>query len=244
MVSLSLATGYDDLVPKWEGYARFCSLSRGLDVIGERWTLVVLQELLHSPRRYSELRSLLPGIGSNVLGDRLRSLERHGLVQRIPGPVGEGVEYALTTRGRQLGPAMAVFRQWGLDELLPHAGEGLPRVYDLSYAVPADLALRESYQWRIGDDLYTLAIDGQALTVDAGPARHPALTLATTREFMGRWAAGDATWQSGRSAGEVTVQGSAAAWDRMLLATGYPGRPPDLAVRLRAQQRQNARAAS
>jgi len=56
---------------------------------------------------------------------------------------------------------MAVFRQWGLDELLPRAGEGLPRVYDLSYAVPADLALRESYQWRIGDDLYTLAIDGQ-----------------------------------------------------------------------------------
>jgi DNA-binding HxlR family transcriptional regulator len=73
-----------------------------------------------------------------VLGDRLRSLERNGLVQRIPGLVGEGVEYALTTRGRQLGPAMAVFRQWGLDELLPHTGEGLPR----------DLAVRLRAQQR------------------------------------------------------------------------------------------------
>lgn len=223
-------------MPKWDGYARFCSLARGLDVVGERWTLVVLQELLHSPRRYSELRSLLPGIGSNVLSDRLRNLERHGLVERVPGPVGEGVEYALTTRGRQLGPAMALFRQWGLDELLPPAGKGLPRVHDLSYAVPADLALHESYQWQIDDDLYALAIDGQALTVDRGPARHPALTLTTTRDFMRRWTAGETTWDAGRSSGEVTVQGSAAAWDRMLLATGYPGRPPDLASQLRAEQ--------
>jgi DNA-binding HxlR family transcriptional regulator len=223
-------------MPKWEGYARFCSLARGLDVVGERWTLIVLQELLQSPRRYGELRGLLPGIGSNVLGDRLRNLERHGLVARIPGPVGEGVEYALTARGRQLGPAMALLMQWGLDELLPLSGEGLPQVHDLSYAVPASLALHESYQWQIDGDLYALSINGQALTVDAGPASHPALTLTTTRDFMRRWAAGQASWDSGRSQGEVTVHGSHAAWDRMLLATGYPGRPPDLASRLQAQQ--------
>lgn len=223
-------------MPKWEGYARFCPLARGLDVIGERWTLVILHELLDSPRRYGELRSLLPGIGSNVLGDRLRNLERYGLVERIPGAVGEGVEYALTARGRQLGPALALFRQWGLDELLPPGGDGLPHKHDVSYAVPGDLALRESYRWRIDDDVYTLVIDGQELTIDWGPARQPALTLATTRDFMRRWAAGETTWDTGRSDGEVSVRGSAAAWDRMLLATGYPGRPPDLAAQLRARQ--------
>jgi DNA-binding HxlR family transcriptional regulator len=113
-------------VPKREGYARFCSLARGLDIVGERWTLVVLQELLHSARRYSELRGLLPGIGSNVLSDRLRSLEGHGLIERVPRRIGEGVVYVLTARGRQLGPAMAMFRHWGLDELLPPANEPDP----------------------------------------------------------------------------------------------------------------------
>jgi hypothetical protein len=136
---------------------------------------------------------------------------------------------------------MALFRQWGLDELLPPGGDGLPHKHDLSYAVPGDLALRESYRWRIDDDVYTLVIDGQELTIDWGPARQPALTLATTRDFMRRWAAGETTWDTGRSDGEVTVRGSAAAWDRMLLATGYPGRAPDLAAQLRVRQPQESR---
>jgi hypothetical protein len=158
-----------------------------------------------------------------------------------PGAVGEGVEYALTAHGRQLGPALALFRHWGLDEQLPPGGDGLPHQHDLSCAVPADLALRESCQWRLDDDMYTLAIDGQELTIDWGPARQPALRLATTGDFMRRWAAGETSWDTGRSDGDVTVRGSAAAWDRMLLATGYPGRPPDPAAQLRARQLQESR---
>jgi DNA-binding HxlR family transcriptional regulator len=226
-------------VAKWDGYARFCSLARGLDVVGERWTLVILQELLHSPRRYSELRALLPGIGSNVLSDRLRNLEHHGVVERIPGSVGEGVAYTLTERGRELGPAMAMFRQWGLDEMLPPAASGSlgSRTYDLSYAVPADIDMHESYQWRLDDGLYTLRIDGQALRVENGAATRPAVALTTTRAFMRQWVAGQTTWSAGRADGLVKVKASEAAWERMLLATGYPGRPVDLAERLRARHR-------
>ena len=237
LVCSGYASRWDTRVPKWEGYARFCSLARGLDVIGERWTLVILQELLHAPRRYSELRSLLPGIGSNVLSDRLRSLERHGLVERVPGSIGEGVVYALAARGRQLGPAISQFRQWGLDVMLPPAGEqGLPYVSDLSYAIPPDLSLHEWYEWHIDEGVYALEIADRLLTVDRGSAPDPCVVLTTTRAFLRRWVAGTATWDLGRASGEVTVQGTADAWERMLLATGYPGRPANSADRVRAQQ--------
>jgi DNA-binding HxlR family transcriptional regulator len=226
-------------MPKWEGYGRFCSLARGLDLVGERWTLVIIQELMHAARRYSDLRSLLPGIGSNVLSDRLRRLETGNLVQRIPGPVGEGVQYALTDRGRALGPALAMFREWGLDELLPSAGAaGGPAAYDLSYAVPAHAGLHETYEWRIDQDTYHLDIDGTCLTVTPGPAgappagAPPAVTVRTTRDFMRRWVAGEVSWDQGRADGRVHVRGTDSAWNRMLLATGYPGRPRDLARRL------------
>ena len=207
------------------GYERFCSLARGLDVVGERWSLVIIQELLHRPLRYGELRSKLPGIGSNVLGDRLRRFEQHHLVQRVPGGVGEGVAYALTDRGRDLGPALAMFRRWALDELLPIDATTDAVHYDLSYAVDEDAGLCEEYEWRIDNHTYTLRIDGSTLSVTPGTATNPALTLRTTREFMYRWVEGATTWDRGRHDQEVNVHAHLEdAWQRMQLATGYPGR--------------------
>ena len=205
---------------KRAGYERFCSLARGLDVVGERWTLVVLQELLHRPRRYNELRALLPGIGSNVLADRLRNLEHNGIVARVPGAVGEGVAYTLTECGMRLAPALALFRQWGLDEVLPPAtAHGLTVNHDVSYAIPADIEMHESYEWRLDDDRYHLRIDGATLTVTTGAAPHPkVIVVTTTRSFMRSWVAGKLRWDGGRISGAVEVKGSAAAWNRMLLA--------------------------
>ena len=216
-------------VTKRAGYERFCSLAVGLDIVGERWTLVIIQELLHRSLRYSELRSKLPGIGSNVLAERLRHLEAHGLVERRPGTVGEGVTYVVTGRGRDLGPALAMFRRWAIDTLLPPQTDGTaadPVVYDVSYAVTDDMSLSETYEWRVDDDVYALSIDGTELTVAVGRANRPAVTVRTTREFMYRWVEGTTTWDRGRAENEVHVTGSRAAWARMLVATGYPGQPP------------------
>ena len=223
---------------KRAGYQRFCSLARSLDVVGERWTLVVLQELLHKPRRYNELRGLLPGIGSNVLADRLRNLEQNGVIARVAGAVGEGVAYTLTERGMRLAPAMALFREWGLDEMLPPgAPPGLTLTHDLTYAIPQDIEMHESYEWRVDEDHYHLRIDGAALTVTAEAAPRPrAILVTTTRSFMRRWVAGELSWHDGQMSGAVAVKGSAAAWNRMLLATGYPGRPADIAERIRRDQ--------
>src|SRR5260221_10589655 len=96
----------------WTGYGRFCPLSRALDVIGERWTLVIVQELLKQPRRYGTLLDRLPGISTSVLADRLRRLERAGVVAREPGAVGAGVVYTLTARGQELEEALRALRRW------------------------------------------------------------------------------------------------------------------------------------
>ena len=207
------------------GYERFCSLARGLDIVGERWSLVIIQELLHRPLRYGELRSKLPGIGSNVLGDRLRRFEQNHLVLRVPGGVGEGVAYALTDRGRDLGPALAMFRRWALDELLPMDATSDAVDYDLSYAVDASTGLFEEYEWRIDERTYALRIDGSTLSVTPGSATNPAVTLSTTREFMYRWVEGATTWNRGRHDQDVVVDlDDEEAWQRMQLATGYPAR--------------------
>src|SRR5260370_8664189 len=98
----------------WTGYGRFCPLSRALDVIGERWTLVIVQELLKQPRRYGTLLDRLPGISTSVLADRLRRLEQAGVVAREPGAVGAGVRYTLTDPGRGLKEALRALRPWGV----------------------------------------------------------------------------------------------------------------------------------
>src|SRR6266699_1674331 len=98
----------------WTGYGRFCPLSRGLDVIGDRWTLVIVQELMKRRGRYSDLARRLPGISTTVLAQRLRKLEAAGVVERRPAGVGEGVVYALTARGLALDDALAALRRWGV----------------------------------------------------------------------------------------------------------------------------------
>jgi DNA-binding HxlR family transcriptional regulator len=113
-------------------------------VVGERWTLVIAHSLLGGPMRFTELKADLPGIGTNVLSDRLRKLEAAGVVRREAGDVGEGVRYRMTERGAALAPTLAEIRRWGVEELLGDVT--VPRCYDLSHTLPDGLALHETYE--------------------------------------------------------------------------------------------------
>src|ERR1041384_5946538 len=118
----------------WTGYGRFCPLAKALDVVGERWTLVIVQELLKRPYRYTDLLARLPGIGTSVLTDRLRTLERAAVVTREPGPAGGGVVYTLTDRGRALDAALRELRQWGAGFLAdPTADGSADQRFDVTY---------------------------------------------------------------------------------------------------------------
>src|SRR6478736_3980785 len=97
-------------------YAQCCALAKALDVVGERWTLLIVRELLlQGPSRYTDIRAGLPGIATNLLADRLRELERAGLVNReeAPPPVATTL-YALTPRGEQLRRALDELLVWGM----------------------------------------------------------------------------------------------------------------------------------
>lgn len=224
----------------WEGYHRFCPLARGLDVLGDRWTMVIVHELLGGPLRYTELKERLPGIGNNVLSDRLKRLDTAGLVERRAAEVGQGVLYATTKRADGLRPVFRELRRWGATMQID---DPVRQIYhhDMTYAVPSELQLEESYEWRVDDTILTLTIDGQTLHQRPGPADGPAVVVTTSLEFLQRWAAGDTNWDEGRAGGEVDVEGSHDAWDRMLVATAYPGRPTNLAADLLARHRPAAR---
>ena len=103
-------------------YGQYCSLAKALDLVGERWTLLIVRELLaRGPSRYTDLRSGLPGIATNLLADRLRELESAGLVERedAPPPVATTL-FRLTERGAALEPVIAELGRWGVPLMSEH----------------------------------------------------------------------------------------------------------------------------
>ncbi|MFJ4621954.1 winged helix-turn-helix transcriptional regulator [Streptomyces sp. NPDC088812] len=99
-------------------YDQYCSAARALDVVGDRWTLLIVRELLAGPRRYTDLHADLPGVSTDVLASRLKDMERDGLAgrRRLPPP-GAAYVYELTGRGRELLPVLQALGVWGQAEL-------------------------------------------------------------------------------------------------------------------------------
>ncbi|MCX5238708.1 winged helix-turn-helix transcriptional regulator [Streptomyces prunicolor] len=99
-------------------YDQYCSAARALDLVGDRWTLLIVRELLAGPRRYTDLHADLPGVSTDVLASRLKDMERDGLAtrRRLPPP-GAAFVYELTGRGRELLPVLQALGTWGAPEL-------------------------------------------------------------------------------------------------------------------------------
>ncbi|MGW3123756.1 winged helix-turn-helix transcriptional regulator [Streptomyces sp. NPDC001107] len=99
-------------------YDQYCSAARALDLVGDRWTLLIVRELLAGPRRYTDLHADLPGVSTDVLASRLKDMERDGLGtrRRLPPP-GAAYVYELTPRGRELLPVLQALSVWGQEEL-------------------------------------------------------------------------------------------------------------------------------
>jgi DNA-binding HxlR family transcriptional regulator len=108
-------------------FGQYCGLARALELVGERWTLLVIRELLARPCRYTDLLDNLPGIPTNVLSARLKELEAEGIVERQVAPAPQrGVRYTLTDEGRSLEPAVLSLARWGNARLGERHGEMVP----------------------------------------------------------------------------------------------------------------------
>ncbi len=111
-------------MPTRRNYNQNCPIARGLDIVGERWTLLILRELVGGPRRYGDLRAELPGIATNLLAERLKELQDAGLVERVdlPAPIGRTV-YTLSNLGwLKVLPVLRSVASLGLDRLDPVDG--------------------------------------------------------------------------------------------------------------------------
>lgn len=151
------------------GYQTFCPVGAALNVVGERWSLLVIRDLLLGPRRYSELLSGLGGIGTDILAARLRSLQEHGIVRQV----GEGraQRYELTESGRELRPVLTALAQWGAQRLqLPSDPSQIPpRVPLASLLLGPDAYPRQAngaYEIRVAAEVVRVAVVGGQL----GPA--------------------------------------------------------------------------
>ena len=147
-------------------YDQYCPVAHALDMVGERWSLLVVRELMRGPKRYTDLAEHLPGIGTNILAARLRDLEACGIVakRRLPPPAASRV-YELTEYGRALETVMRELALWGARSLGPPTDEDelfpgwLENAVD---TVLGPIAPPGRFVFRVGEEVASL-VDGETL---------------------------------------------------------------------------------
>lgn len=173
-------------------YGQYCGLASTLDVIGERWTLLIIRELLTGSCRYNELLASLPGIGTNLLADRLKYLGEMDLIrQREPADGSKVRRYELTEFGQTLREPVLALARWGLKHMGTPGAETAVRPRWGMLAVEAmidpEVAARidEEYEFRIDDEVFHVEVRHGDVRVLQGPATTPAFTATTdARTFV------------------------------------------------------------
>jgi DNA-binding HxlR family transcriptional regulator/putative sterol carrier protein len=211
--------------PAKRTYREYCAIARALDLLGHRWTLLIVRDLFLGPQRYRDLQEGLPGIATDILTARLRTLEAEGLVRRreLPPPAHTTV-YELTDSGRRLGPVIRALGEVGLELL------GTPAPDEPINAGPVVMSLQLSFRAAEFPDLaetYGLEVDGRPFTlaVEAGTARAergapatPAATIATDARTLVALLRGEETPATALAGGLVAVDGDAGAFERFVAA--------------------------
>lgn len=175
-------------------YGQYCGLARALDAVGDRWSLLIVRELLPGPMRYSELMASLGGIATNLLADRLRSLESLGLIERRLGQT-RGVVYALTSWGSQLREPVEALIRWGAPLMMSGRGGDAFEPRWLPLALEALLRGRTSTPSavlgiEIPGSFMTLRIDKDGPHVTVEPDLRPGTILKAEPDVVLGLAAG------------------------------------------------------
>jgi DNA-binding HxlR family transcriptional regulator len=186
-------------------YGDRCGIARALDLIGERWALLVVRELLLGPKRFTDLRAGLPKIGPDVLAQRHKDLEAHGVVRhgKLPPPAASQV-YELTDWGRELEPVVLGLGRWGSRAPTPSADAPLSpdaAMLALKTMFEPDPEFSAHLEVRFGEHRYDVHVDGTSLQIVRGSAARPDTTIATDPGTLA-----SVLWHNG-DAESVTVDG-------------------------------------
>ena len=194
-----------------------CGIARALDVVGDRWALLVVRELLFGPKRFLQLRSGLHGVSPNVLSQRLRDLEDAGLVRHeMLEPPASVAVYELTARGLALEPVLLELGRWGSQEPVTTARElsvsalllALKTVFDPAAAADATYAVRVDGQW------FGLTVAGRSVDITSGRPRQPTVTFDTDAATRRAVAFAREPVAAAERDGRLTVHGDRAAAER------------------------------
>ncbi len=203
-------------------YGQYCGFARALEVIGERWTLMIVRDLLVGPKRFGEIQRGLPGIPTNILTARLNELEEAGLVERRAATrPARGIVYALTTAGEELEASVIALGRWGAKRLGdPSEGEIMTQdaiATALRSAFRAEHArgVNAKYLLKLGDVEIGARVNRGALTIERGPVRDPDLTIETGAEIRALMA-GDLTPKEAINRRLVRLIGDTALFDRFV----------------------------
>jgi DNA-binding HxlR family transcriptional regulator len=208
-------------------YDQGCGSAHALDLVGDRWALLVVRELLLGPKRFTDLRDGLPGIGPNVLSQRLKELEEVGVVQQrvLPAPAASTV-YELTEWGYELDGILVQLGRWGARSPSLRMGpETRPEWLMLGMRSIYDPSVRQTdttYELRFGDETFWAHTEDGSLAVGRGSAEKPDAVLTSDVETIAKLMRGKLTPAAALKSGAVKLDGKRAAFDRFPSLFAFP----------------------
>jgi DNA-binding HxlR family transcriptional regulator len=228
-------------------YHQYCGLAYALDVVGERWTLLIVRELVAGPRRFKDLLDGLPGISTNLLTERLKRLEELGLLLRrtLPPPAGSAV-YELTPLGQGLEATLLEFGRWGA-QFVPPTWEGAHLLNVGSYALTLKTFFRphaaqhmdEVFELRIDNEVLQVHIHHGDLDVRQGEHRTPDVVFYTEMPVYIRLLTRQLEPEQAIADGLVRIAGDPDALPRFLDVCGLPTLEEMAAMEARAEESQS-----
>ena len=203
-------------------YGQYCGLARAAELVGERWALLILRDLLVGPKRFTDLRRGLPRIPTNILADRLKQLEDNGVVRRrvLPRPAGS-IVYELTEYGAELEDAVVQLGRWGARSLGEPRPDEIVTVDSLTMALrttfrpEAAAGLRAAYELRLDPVVLHARVADGRLTVGEGPLPEADLVIETGPGLKALMA-GEITPSEAIQQGQVRLTGDPALLERFV----------------------------
>jgi DNA-binding HxlR family transcriptional regulator len=204
-------------------YAQYCPVAHALELVGERWALLVVRELLGGPKRYTDLAAGLPGIGTNILASRLRDLEDAGVIQkrRLPPPAAANV-YELTPYGEELREPLYALGRWGARSLGPPGPDDALAAGWLVNAVRATCKDWEGrakgvFELRTGEDeAVTVSFDNGLPVAEPGSTGKAGVVIETDPATLFCIASRELSIGESIASGHVRIEGKRADAERFL----------------------------
>jgi DNA-binding HxlR family transcriptional regulator/putative sterol carrier protein len=195
-------------------YGQYCGLARALDLVGSRWSLLIVRELLDGPRRFTDLEQRLTGIPTNILSTRLRELEEGSVIERSlqPRPFG-AVVYGLTPYGKSLEKPLLALGLWGAQSLGRPEPGAVFSLGSLTFALRAmfqeDAKGDHYFQVRAGDDCLNVSVANGTVSFPHEPPGEPDVVLKIGPEMLLAMLKGYETFDSAIESGKLQIHGPA-----------------------------------